>query len=79
MKLIREADLAAEWGYTHEQFRYLRRKHGWARVEISRQDVRYTEAQVELIVMQLTVTGVKKRSEKKSSGQTARSIARRSA
>jgi PP-loop superfamily ATP-utilizing enzyme len=77
MKLIREADLAADWGYTHEQFRYLRRKHDWARVEISRQDIRYTEDQIEAIVHQLTVRG-KRQVKAVDAGQTSRSKARAS-
>lgn len=77
MKLHREADVAAEWDLTHEQFRLLRRRHGWAHVHLSRQDIRYTEAQIEQIVRDMTVAGVK-RSPAADTGQTGRSARRAS-
>ena len=72
--LTREADLAERWDLTAEQFRILRRRHGWAHVKFSRQDIRYTDAQIEHIVRQMTVIG--HHATKDESGQTARSAAR---
>lgn len=71
MKLTREADLAAEWELSHEQFRLLRRRHGWTHVKFSRQDIRYTDAQIEQIVRDMTAAGAKKPAP--PSGLTARS------
>lgn len=76
MNLTREAELAARWEMTVEQFRLLRRRHGWAHVKFSRQDIRYTEPQVEHIVDQMTVAGKPAKAE--SSGQTKRSARRAS-
>lgn len=72
MRLTRESDLAAEWDLTHEQFRTLRRRHGWSHVKFSRQDIRYTDGQVEQIVRDMTTAGQKKAGIE-SSGLTARS------
>jgi len=77
VKLTREADLAAEWDLSHEQIRILRRRHGWAHVRFSRQDVRYTAAQIEQIVRDRT-TADEVPSAAADSGLTQRS-ARRSA
>lgn len=71
MKLTREADLAADWGLSHQQFRLLRRRHGWAHVRLSRQDIRYTEAQIEQIVRDMTTAGTSRKAE--STGLTSRS------
>lgn len=75
--LTREADLAERWDLPVEQFRILRRRHGWAHVKFSRQDIRYTEAQIEHIVNQMTVIG-KPANPAVDSGQTARSARRAS-
>lgn len=77
MNLVRETDLAARWDLTLEQFRLLRRRHGWSHVKLSRQDIRYTEAQIDHIVEQMTVHG---RPAKVASdnGQTSRSARRAS-
>ena len=77
MKLTREADLAAEWDLSHEQLRILRRRHGWAHVRFSRQDVRYTATQIEQIIRDRTAAGEAPRAAA-DSGLTQRS-ARRSA
>lgn len=77
LNLTHERDLAAEWHLTHEQFRLLRRRHGWAHVRFSRQDIRYTDTQVEQIVRDMT-TRDEAKARATSTGQTARS-ARRSA
>lgn len=74
MRLTRESVLAADWDLTLEQFRVLRRRHGWAHVKFSRQDIRFTDAQVEQIVRDMTVAGAAPAVQ--SSGQTARSAAR---
>lgn len=71
MKLTREADLAADWDLSHEQFRLLRRRHGWAHVRLSRQDIRYTDEQVVQIVRDMTTSGAKRVVD--DSGLTARS------
>ena len=76
MKLTREPDLAAEWDLSHEQFRLLRRRHGWAHVKFSRQDIRYTDAQIEQIVRDMTAVGATRSAPAKGSGQTTRSAAR---
>jgi len=77
LDLTRESDLADRWDLTLDQFRILRRRHGWAHVKFSRQDIRYTEAQVAHIVEQMTVQGQPtKRGE--DSGLTARSAKRAS-
>ena len=76
MNLVRETDLAARWDLTLEQFRLLRRRHGWAHVKFSRQDIRYTDAQVDHIVDQMTVVGQPK--AKTDSGLTDRSARRAS-
>jgi hypothetical protein len=57
MRLTREPELAAEWDLKLDQFRHLRRKHGWAHVKFSRHDIRYTAEQVEQIVRDMTVAG----------------------
>lgn len=72
MKLTRETDLAAEWDLSLEQFRILRRKHGWAHVKFSRQDIRYTDQQIEQIVRDMSTAGAVKRVAE-DSGLTARS------
>ena len=54
MNLTAESDLAERWGMTLTQIRLLRRRHGWAHVKFSRQDIRYTDAQIEQIVRERT-------------------------
>lgn len=76
LALTREQELAEAWDLSLEQFRVLRRRHGWAHVKLSRQDIRYTDAQIDHIVQQMTVIGQPKRTE--SSGLTDRSAARAS-
>lgn len=72
MKLIRESDLADDWNLSIDQFRLLRRRHGWAHVRFSRQDIRYTAAQIEQIVRDMTTSGATRRPTS-GSGQTERS------
>lgn len=72
LNLTRESELAAEWDLSLDQFRILRRKHGWAHVKFSRQDIRYTEQQIEQIVRDMTTAGQVKRATE-DSGLTARS------
>ena len=72
MKLTREPDLAAEWDLSVEQFRLLRRRHGWAHVRFSRQDIRYTQTQIEQIVHDMTTRGAT-RKPSTDSGLTDRS------
>lgn len=78
LNLTRERDLAAEWDLPLEQFRVLRRRHRWAHVAFSRQDVRYTDAQVEQIVHDMTRRDSGRRSASESAGLTKRSAARAS-
>lgn len=54
LKLTRESALAERWEMSIEQFRLLRRRHRWAHVKFSRQDVRYTDEQIEQIVRDMT-------------------------
>lgn len=77
MKLARESELATRWDLTLEQFRLLRRRHGWSHVKLSRQDIRYTDAQIEHIVHQMTVVGQSVKAGV-DSGQTERSARRAS-
>jgi hypothetical protein len=78
--LTREAEVAADWEMSIDQFRLLRRRHKWAHVEFSRQDIRYTDAQIEQIVADMTRTGAtRSRSrEAEGSGLTDRSARRAS-
>lgn len=78
LKLIREPDLAAEWDLPVSQFRLLRRRHNWAHVRLTRQDIRYTDAQIEHIVHQMTVLGKPKKKAADDAGLTGRSAARAS-
>ena len=77
VRLTREAAVAEEWELSLEQFRILRRRHNWSHVPFSRQDIRYTDAQLEQIVRDMTTTDAEKvraRSRKSSgSGLTDRS------
>lgn len=77
LKLTREADLAAAWGLTVHQFRTLRRRNTWAHVRLSRQDVRYTDAQIDQIVRDMTARDAGTR-QPDDSGLTGRSAARAS-
>lgn len=72
MKLSREADVAGDWDMSLEQFRLLRRRHGWSHVKFSRQDIRYTDAQLEQIVRDMTVAGVTPKPTSPGSGLTSR-------
>jgi hypothetical protein len=76
MNLTRESDLAARWDLDVEQFRILRRRHGWSHVKLSRQDIRYTDAQIEHIVSRMTVDG--RPAKAADSGLTSRSARRAS-
>jgi hypothetical protein len=78
MKMTREADLAAEWDMSLEQFRLLRRRHGWAHVKFSRQDIRYTAAQIEQIVRDMTTAGSTRKESQAGTGLTQRSARRAS-
>lgn len=76
--LTRESDVAAEWDLSLDQFRVLRRRHNWAHVPFSRQDIRYTDAQIEQIVRDMTTTDAEKarartRKSESGSGLTERS------
>lgn len=75
LHLTREADLADEWQMGHEQFRLLRRRHGWSHVRFSRQDIRYTDEQVVQIVRDLTTRDDAK-PRQSATGQTERSARR---
>lgn len=74
MKLTREPDLAAEWDIPVVQFRLLRRRHNWAHVRFSRQDIRYTDTQIERLVHDLVAYGAgkTKKQEPTGSGLTQR-------
>lgn len=72
LNLTKEPVLAAEWDMDIVQFRLLRRRHGWAHVRLSRQDIRYTDAQIEQIVRDMTVAG-RPRQVSPGSGLTGRS------
>lgn len=71
--LIRDTDLAAEFGIALDRFHRLRREKHWPCVKFSRTDFRFTPEQVEQIIAMQTVANAPR-----STGQTARS-ARRSA
>lgn len=75
-RLTREADLAAELDMPREQLQQLRRLHGWAHVRFSHKDIRYTDAQLDQIIRDMTVAG--KPVKKSDAGQTARSARRAS-
>lgn len=76
LPLHREADVAAEWDMPIRKFRDMRVRHGWAHVEFSRQDIRYTDAQLEQIVRDMTHRGSTRRPKpNQDSGQTSRSAA----
>ncbi|WP_459982631.1 hypothetical protein [Nocardioides sp. AN3] len=55
LNLTREADLAAELGWTAEKIANRRRRHRWPHVRLGRFDVRYTDAQIEEIVARYVV------------------------
>lgn len=76
LHLTRERDLAEQWELTLEQFRILRRRHRWAHVAFSRQDIRYTDAQVEQIVHDMTRRDSSRRAKSEAIGLTKRSAAR---
>ena len=71
MKMTTSAALAEEWGLTEEQLHRRRRRNGWPCVRLSRDDIRFTDLQIEQIVaMQSTEARV---GSKRSTGQTSRS------
>lgn len=74
--LTREADLANRWDMSIEQFRLLRRRHRWAHVAFSRQDIRYTDEQIEQIVRDMTTRATATKSQ--DGPLTSRSAARSS-
>lgn len=78
MKLIREADVAADWDLSLEQFRLLRRRHNWAHVPFSRQDIRYTDEQVEQIVRDMTTTDAEKARARTRKAETGSGLTERS-
>lgn len=75
LNLTREAVLADRWEMSIEQFRLLRRRHRWSHVEFSRQDIRYTDEQIDQIVRDMTTRSVETKAEK-ASPLTSRSAAR---
>lgn len=75
MNLTTEADLATQFGISEAKAAELRKKKGWPHVRLTRFDVRYTDAQVEQIVAQQTVTA-KKAATVAVAGQTSRSASR---
>lgn len=77
MKLTRESELAAQWNLSLEQMHILRRRHGWAHVRFSRQDIRYTDEQIVRIVHDLTTTKPKTNKDA-GTGLTSRSAKRAS-
>lgn len=79
MKLIKAADLAAEWDMSEPDLLRRRRRYGWPCVQLSRQDVRFTEQQVEQIVAMQSRSGKPTpKKDSKSTGQTKRSASRAS-
>lgn len=77
MKLIKAADLAAEWDITETELKRRARRYGWPVVRLSRADWRFTEQQVEQIVaMQSRATKPTAKTEGKSTGQSKRSKGR---
>ena len=77
LTLTRERDLAAEWNLSLDQFRVLRRRHRWAHVAFSRQDIRYTDEQIAQIVRDMT-TRPRVRATETDTPLTPRSAARAS-
>ncbi|HET7386115.1 MAG TPA: hypothetical protein VFJ19_05545 [Nocardioidaceae bacterium] len=78
MRLTPEPDLAEQFGVTEDRLRKLRLKHRWPHVRLSRFDVRYTDAQVEQIVAQMTVAPKRESGGPVTvPGQHSRSAARR--
>jgi hypothetical protein len=72
IKMYTESEVAESWHLTLEQFRLLRRRHGWSHVKFSRQDIRYTDAQLEQIVRDMTVAGSERPARVSGSGLTER-------
>lgn len=68
--LIRDTDLADEFGIDVARLHRLRREKKWPHVKFSRHDIRFTEDQRQQIIAMQTVGG------RTSKGQTARSAAR---
>lgn len=77
MKLIKAADLAAQWDMTEAQLKTRVRKSGWPVVKLTRFDWRFTEQQIEQIVA-MQSRSAKKPTESKKTGQSSRSAARSS-
>lgn len=77
-ELTTDAELAERFGIDLEKLHILRRRHGWPCVKLGRFDVRFTDAQVDQILTQMTVEPTKGDDERpKVPGQTARSASRR--
>lgn len=78
MKLLTEDDLAQEFMVPVETIQRWRRRRGWPHVKLSRFDIRFTESQVQQIVIMHSEAQKKRTAEKgkKLPGQTARSAAR---
>lgn len=76
-ELHTDTDLAARFGIDVERLHILRRRHGWPCVKLGRFDVRFTDAQVDQIVAQMTVAPTHEAAPAKVPGQTRRSASRR--
>lgn len=80
--LTTEAELAEMLGKTPQQIGALRRKHCWPHVYMGRYDRRYTDAQLDSIIDQMTRRSTRAAKPKKSGaedmGRTSRSASRRS-
>jgi hypothetical protein len=75
MNLTTAADLAAQFGIDEAKLHRLRVRNNWPHVKFGRNDVRFTDAQVEQIVALQSQTAKPKA---KVVGQTKRSAARTS-
>lgn len=77
MKLIKAADLAAEWEMQESELLRRRRRNGWPCVRLSRSDVRFTEQQVaQIVAMQSSVAKAPRAAAKSGTGQSQRSASR---
>lgn len=79
--LTTEADLAEMLGKTPAQVGALRRKHCWPHVYMGRYDRRYTDAQLDAIIDQMTRRSTRSAKPKKPGAEdvvrTSRSASRR--
>lgn len=76
MKLTTATDLAGQFDITEGRLHTLRVRHNWPHVKFGRNDVRFTDAQIEQIVaLESRTTSTKPKSKSK---QTSRSAARTS-